>query len=139
MKALVKAKPEEGIWMEDVPEPQIGPDDVLIKIKRTAICGTDIHIYNWDDWAAKNVPTPMIVGHEYAGEIVDIGGNVTRVKKGQRVSGEGHVVGDASRADVTATGRHLASPQLRHRQWTRNSVCSWSSGMRLCTLRLTGV
>ena len=111
MKALVKAKPEEGIWMENVPEPQIGPDDVLIKIKRTAICGTDIHIYNWDDWAAKNVPTPMVVGHEYAGEIVDIGGNVTRVKKGQRVSGEGHVVGDASRA--VRAGRFHLDPETR--------------------------
>lgn len=111
MKALVKAKPEEGIWMEDVPEPQIGPDDVLIKIKKTAICGTDIHIYNWDDWAAKNVPTPMVVGHEYAGEIVDVGGNVTRVKKGQRVSGEGHVVGDASRA--VRAGRFHLDPETR--------------------------
>ncbi|MHA6289613.1 L-threonine 3-dehydrogenase [Maricaulis sp. CAU 1757] len=98
MKALVKAKPEEGLWMEDVPEPQIGPDDVLIKIKKTAICGTDIHIYNWDDWAAKNVPTPMVVGHEYSGEVVDVGSNVKRVKIGQRVSGEGHVVGGSSRA-----------------------------------------
>jgi threonine 3-dehydrogenase len=98
MKALVKAKPEEGIWMQDVPEPKIGPDDVLIRIGKTAICGTDIHIYNWDDWAAKNVPTPMVVGHEYSGEIVDVGANVTRVKVGQRVSGEGHVVGARSRA-----------------------------------------
>ena len=98
MKALVKAKPEEGIWMEDVDAPKIGPDDVLIRIRKTAICGTDIHIYNWDDWAAKNVPTPMVVGHEYSGEIVEVGGNVTRVKVGQRVSGEGHVVGATSRA-----------------------------------------
>lgn len=111
MKALVKAKPEEGMWMEDVPEPQIGPDDVLIKIRKTAICGTDIHIYNWDDWAANNVPTPMVVGHEYAGEIVDIGGNVTRVKIGQRVSGEGHVVGDASRA--VRAGRFHLDPETR--------------------------
>ncbi|RKR02952.1 L-threonine 3-dehydrogenase [Maricaulis maris] len=111
MKALVKAKPEEGIWMEDVPEPQIGPDDVLIKIKRTAICGTDIHIYNWDDWAAKNVPTPMVVGHEYAGEIVDTGSNVTRVKVGQRVSGEGHVVGVTSRA--ARAGRFHLDPETR--------------------------
>jgi threonine 3-dehydrogenase len=111
MKALVKAKPEEGIWMEDVPEPQIGPDDVLIKITKTAICGTDIHIYNWDDWARKTVPTPMTVGHEYAGEIVDIGANVKRVKIGQRVSGEGHVVGDISRA--ARAGRYHLDPDTK--------------------------
>jgi threonine 3-dehydrogenase len=111
MKALVKAKPEEGIWMEDVPEPQIGPDDVLIKIAKTAICGTDIHIYNWDDWAAKNVPTPMVVGHEYAGEVVDIGANVSRVKIGQRVSGEGHVVGGTSRA--ARAGRFHLDPDTQ--------------------------
>jgi threonine 3-dehydrogenase len=111
MKALVKAKPEEGIWMDDVPEPQIGPDDVLIKISKTAICGTDIHIYNWDDWAAKHVPTPMVVGHEYAGEIVDVGANVSRVKVGQRVSGEGHVVGVKSRA--ARAGRYHLDPETR--------------------------
>ena len=77
MKALVKAKPQEGIWMEEVEAPKIGPDDVLIRIKKTAICGTDIHIYNWDDWAAKNVPTPMVVGHEYAGEIVEVNSTLT--------------------------------------------------------------
>jgi len=99
MKALAKSKPETGIWMiEDAAMPEIGPDDVLIKIRKTAICGTDIHIYNWDDWASKNVPTPMIVGHEYAGVIEAIGSDVTRVKVGQRVSGEGHVVGASSRA-----------------------------------------
>jgi len=111
MKALVKTKPEEGIWMEDVPEPQIGPDDVLIKISKTAICGTDIHIYNWDDWARKTVPTPMVVGHEYAGEIVDVGANVKRVKIGQRVSGEGHVVGDLSRA--ARAGRYHLDPDTK--------------------------
>lgn len=111
MKALVKAKPEEGIWMVDVPEPQIGPDDVLIKISKTAICGTDIHIYNWDEWARKTVPTPMVVGHEYAGEIVDLGANVKRVKIGQRVSGEGHVVGDLSRA--ARAGRYHLDPDTK--------------------------
>jgi len=111
MKALVKAKAEEGIWMEDVPAPQIGPDDVLIKIRKTAICGTDIHIYNWDDWAAKNVPVPMVVGHEYSGEIVDIGANVHRVKIGQRVSGEGHVVGEKSRA--VRAGRFHLDPETK--------------------------
>ncbi len=111
MKALVKAKPEEGLWVDDVSAPQIGPDDVLIKIRKTAICGTDIHIYNWDDWARKTVPIPMVVGHEYAGEIVDIGANVQRVKPGQRVSGEGHVVGDSSRA--VRAGRFHLDPETR--------------------------
>lgn len=98
MKALVKAKPERGIWMEDRPVPDIGPDDVLIKVKKTGICGTDVHIYNWDEWASRTVPVSMITGHEYAGEIVAVGGNVRGLKIGQRVSGEGHVVGGNSRA-----------------------------------------
>lgn len=99
MKALAKLKPEEGIWMiEDAPRPEIGPDDVLIRIGKTAICGTDIHIYNWDDWAAKNVPTPMVVGHEYSGVVEAVGADVTRIRVGQRVSGEGHVIGGKSRA-----------------------------------------
>ena len=72
MRALVKAKPEPGIWMEDRPIPEIGPEDVLVKIHKTGICGTDIHIYKWDDWAQKTVPVPMITGHEYAGEIVAV-------------------------------------------------------------------
>ncbi|WP_109260442.1 L-threonine 3-dehydrogenase [Hyphobacterium indicum] len=99
MKALAKSKPETGIWMiEDAAVPEIGPDDVLIRIRKTAICGTDIHIYNWDEWAQKNVPTPMVVGHEYSGVIEAVGSDVTRVSVGQRVSGEGHVVGASSRA-----------------------------------------
>ena len=111
MKALVKAKPEPGVWMDDQPIPVIGPDDVLIKVRRTGICGTDIHIYQWDDWAQKTVPVPMVIGHEYAGEIVEVGGNVTRVKVGQRVSGEGHVVGATSRA--ARAGRFHLDPDTR--------------------------
>lgn len=91
MKALVKAKAEKGIWMEDVPKPVIGPNDVLVKIKKTAICGTDIHIYNWDDWAAKTIPVGMVVGHEFAGEIVELGSEVQGLNINQRVSGEGHI------------------------------------------------
>ncbi len=98
MRALVKAKSEPGIWMEDRPIPEIGPEDVLVKVHKTGICGTDIHIYNWDDWAKKTVPVPMITGHEYAGEIAAIGSDVKNLKIGQRVSGEGHVVGMKSRA-----------------------------------------
>lgn len=98
MKALVKAKAERGIWMQDVPVPEIGPDDVLVKIRKTGICGTDVHIYNWDEWASQVVPVPMVTGHEYAGEIVEIGDNVRTLQVGQRVSGEGHVIGMKSRA-----------------------------------------
>ena len=91
MKALVKRHAKEGIWLEDMPEPEIGNNDVLVKIKKTAICGTDIHIYNWDEWAQKTIPVPMITGHEYAGEIVELGSNVTDLKIGDIVSGEGHI------------------------------------------------
>jgi len=92
MKALVKAKPEEGIWMEEVPVPEPGPNDVLIKVQKSAICGTDVHIYNWDEWAAHTIPVPMVTGHEFMGEIADTGSSATRYRKGMRVSGEGHIV-----------------------------------------------
>ena len=92
MKALVKRNSTVGLWLEDVPKPQIGINDVLIKVKRTAICGTDMHIYNWDKWAQETIPVPMIVGHEFVGEIVEIGSNVNDFSIGQIVSGEGHVV-----------------------------------------------
>lgn len=98
MKALVKAKAESGLWMRDEPEPKIGADDVLVKIHKTGICGTDIHIYNWDEWAQKTIPVPLIIGHEYCGEIAEVGANVKKYKVGQRVSGEGHIVGNNSRA-----------------------------------------
>ena len=97
MKALVKAKPEKGLWMQEIAVPDIAPNEVLIKIERTAICGTDMHIYRWDDWAQKNVPVGLNVGHEYGGTVAAIGSTVTRVKVGQRVTGEGHVVGRRSR------------------------------------------
>ena len=92
MKALVKAKPEPGVWMEQVPLPEIGPTDVLIKIRKTAICGTDVHIYSWDDWSQKTIPVPMTIGHEYVGEIVEVGEEVEDFEPGDRVSGEGHIV-----------------------------------------------
>ncbi len=92
MKALVKAKPEIGLWMEHVPVPEPGPDEVLIKVRKSAICGTDVHIWKWDEWSAKTVPVPMVVGHEFAGEIVDTGKAATKYKIGQRATGEGHVV-----------------------------------------------
>jgi threonine 3-dehydrogenase len=108
MKALVKKEAREGIWLEDVPEPEIGINDVLIKIKRTAICGTDMHIYNWDSWAQKTIPVPMVVGHEFVGEIVDVGANVNDFTTGQIVSGEGHVVCGRCR-NCMAGRRHLCA------------------------------
>ncbi|MEZ4339160.1 MAG: L-threonine 3-dehydrogenase [Sandaracinaceae bacterium] len=91
MKALVKKERAEGIWMDEQPVPEIGPNDVLIEIHKTAICGTDIHIYNWDDWSQRTIPVPMTVGHEYVGRIVEMGSHVTGLSVGDRVSGEGHV------------------------------------------------
>jgi threonine 3-dehydrogenase len=106
MKALVKARAEPGIWMQDIPEPTVGHNDVLIKVHRSAICGTDMHIYNWDAWAQKSVPVPMAVGHEYSGEIVEIGSEVYGFKVGDRVSGEGHITCGHCR-NCRAGRRHL--------------------------------
>ena len=92
MKALVKARAEEGLWMERVPVPEPGSDEVLVKVRKSAICGTDVHIWKWDEWSAKTVPLPMVVGHEFCGEIVDRGKAATKFRIGQRVSGEGHIV-----------------------------------------------
>jgi threonine 3-dehydrogenase len=111
MKALVKAKAEPGLWLQEVPVPAIGPDEVLIRVRKTGICGTDIHIYAWDDWARKTVPVPMVVGHEYAGEIVELGAAVRGLAIGQRVSGEGHVIGMHSRA--ARGGRFHLDPETR--------------------------
>ncbi len=108
MKALVKSQAEQGIWMQPVPEPKISINDVLIKVKKTAICGTDVHIYNWDEWAQKTIPVPMVVGHEFVGEIVEIGDNVNDFKPGQLVSGEGHVVCGRCR-NCMAGRRHMCA------------------------------
>ena len=106
MKALVKAKAERGIWMEDIAVPEVGHNDVLIKVKRTAICGTDIHIFKWDDWAQKTIPIPMAVGHEFSGEIVDMGIEVRGFSVGDRVSAEGHITCGHCR-NCRAGRRHL--------------------------------
>jgi threonine 3-dehydrogenase len=106
MKALVKAKPEQGLWLQDVDIPATGQNDVLIKIKKTAICGTDVHIYNWDKWSRETIPVPMHVGHEFVGEIVEIGANVHDYKIGDLVSGEGHIVCGHCR-NCLAGRRHL--------------------------------
>lgn len=106
MKALVKSKAEEGLWLEDVPEPEVGPADVLIKINKTSICGTDVHIWKWDKWAQKTIPVGMTVGHEYSGTIAEVGSGVTDFKVGERVSGEGHIVCGHCR-NCLAGRRHL--------------------------------
>ncbi|HAT2038922.1 TPA: L-threonine 3-dehydrogenase [Legionella pneumophila] len=111
MKSLVKAKKEPGIWMQDIPVPEYGVNDVLIKIKRTAICGTDIHIYSWDEWAQATIPVPMNVGHEFYGEIVEVGKEVQGLKVGQRVSGEGHITCGFCR-NCRAGKRHLCRNTL---------------------------
>ena len=91
MKAIVKSKAEKGLWMEDVPMPKVGHNDVLIRIKKAAVCGTDLHIYKWDEWAQNTINTPVIIGHEYMGEVVKIGSEVNRVAVGERVTVEGHI------------------------------------------------
>ena len=91
MKAILKSKPERGLWMEDVPMPRVGHNDVLIKIKKAAVCGTDLHIYKWDEWAQNTIKTPVIIGHEYMGEVVETGSEVDRVHVGERVTVEGHI------------------------------------------------
>lgn len=108
MKALVKAKAEIGLWLQNVPVPEIGINDVLIKIQKTAICGTDVHIYNWDDWARKTIPVPMPIGHEFVGHVAEIGSNVHDFKPGDLVSGEGHVVCGRCR-NCLAGRRHLCN------------------------------
>lgn len=108
MKALVKREAAPGLWLEDVPEPEVGINDVLVRVKRTAICGTDLHIYNWDSWAQQTIPVPMVVGHEFVGEIVEVGSNVNDFHPGQIVSGEGHVVCGRCR-NCLAGRRHLCA------------------------------
>lgn len=106
MKALVKRLPERGLWWEDVPEPSVNKNSVKIKIHKTAICGTDLHIYNWDEWSQKTIQTPRVIGHEYVGEIVEVGANVTNWKVGELVSGEGHIVCGRCRNCLAGNG-HL--------------------------------
>ncbi len=111
MKALQKSRPEPGLWQIEAPVPAIGADDVLIRVHKTGICGTDIHIWNWDDWAQRTVPVPLITGHEFAGEIVEMGRNVTGLAVGQRCSGEGHLIGRDSRQ--SRAGKFHLDPATR--------------------------
>ncbi len=121
MKALVKREAAPGLWLEDVPEPKIGINDVLIEVDRTGICGTDVHIYNWDAWAQKTIPVPMVVGHEFVGEIVEVGSNVTDFQPGDIVSGEGHVVCGRCR-NCLAGRRHLCADTQGHRRQPARGV-----------------
>ena len=108
MKALVKSKAEKGLWLEEIPEPEIGINDVLVRVHQTGICGTDVHIYDWDEWARKTIPVPMAVGHEFVGEVVEVGANVSDFFAGDIVSGEGHVVCGRCR-NCLAGRRHLCA------------------------------
>src|SRR6202046_3269974 len=108
MKALVKSKREPGLWLEEIPRPASGINDVLIRVRRAGICGTDVHIYNWDEWAQRTIPVPMAIGHEFVGEIVEVGSNVTDFHPGDLVSGEGHVVCGRCR-NCLAGRRHLCA------------------------------
>jgi threonine 3-dehydrogenase len=108
MKALAKSRGERGLWLEDVPEPEYGINDVLIRVRYTGICGTDVHIYDWDEWAQKTIPVPMVIGHEFVGEIVEVGSNVNDFHPGDIVSGEGHVTCGRCR-NCLAGRRHLCA------------------------------
>jgi threonine 3-dehydrogenase len=108
LKALVKSQAAPGLWLEDIPEPAIGINDVLIRVTHTGICGTDVHIYNWDDWARATIPVPMAIGHEFVGEIVAVGSNVNYFHPGEIISGEGHVVCGRCR-NCLAGRRHLCA------------------------------
>ena len=111
MKVLAKSRAEPGLWMETRPFPEIGPDDVLIRVHKTGICGTDVHIWNWDEWAQRTVPVPLVTGHEFAGVIAVIGRNVDDLSVGQRVSGEGHLIGRHSRQ--SRAGKFHLDPETR--------------------------
>src|SRR5215831_19248306 len=108
VKALVKSRGESGLWLEEVEAPEIGINDVLIRVLKTGICGTDVHIYQWDDWARKTIPVPMAIGHEFVGKIVEVGANVSDFFPGDIVSGEGHVVCGRCR-NCFAGRRHLCA------------------------------
>jgi threonine 3-dehydrogenase len=111
MRALVKARPGRGLWLEDVPEPEVGINDVLIRVRKTGICGTDLHIYDWNSWAEQTIPVPMVIGHEFVGEVVAFGSNVSDFKEGDLVSGEGHVVCGRCR-NCMAGRRHLCAHSI---------------------------
>ena len=111
MKALVKSKAEPGLWLEDVDVPRIGINDVLIRVQRTGICGTDVHIFKWDHWAQRTIPVPMAIGHEFVGQVVEVGSNVADFSAGEIVSGEGHVVCGRCR-NCLAGRRHLCAHTL---------------------------
>jgi threonine 3-dehydrogenase len=111
MRALVKATAEPGLVLRDEPVPEIGPDEILVRVAKTGICGTDLHIWSWDQWAQKTIPVPMVVGHEFAGVVAEIGSHVRTVKVGDRVSGEGHLIGMKSR--MARAGHFHLDPETK--------------------------
>jgi threonine 3-dehydrogenase len=110
MKALVKSRAERGLWLDDIPEPAAGINDVLVRAHYTGICGTDVHIYEWDDWAKKTIPVPMVIGHEFVGEIVEVGSNVNDFSVGDIVSGKG-MLSVAAAATASRAGATYARPR----------------------------
>jgi threonine 3-dehydrogenase len=137
-KALVKKHAKPGLWMDEVPVPEIGINDVLIKIHKTSICGTDVHIYNWDAWAQKTIKPPMVIGHEYVGTVAAVGSNVDHLEIGELVSGEGHIVCGHCR-NCMAGRRHLCNHtvgggsivmELLLNIWRFRSVMSGSAILR---------
>ena len=137
MKALVKAKAEPGLWMEHVPVPEPGPTDVLIKVRKSAICGTDVHIWKWDAFSASTVPVPMVVGHEFVGEIVDMGAAARKYRIGQRVSGE---VTTASQPASPAVANRICAQPRSDRGWSvtpRNMRPPSGSPWRMRSIRVS--
>ena len=122
MKALVKKESKPGLWLEDVAEPKIGINDVLIRVDRTGICGTDLHVYDWNEWARQTIPIPLVVGHEFVGEIVEVGSNVADFHPGNIVSAEGHVVCGRCR-NCLAGRRHLCKDTQGHRRKPSGRFC----------------
>ena len=122
MKAIRKSLPQKGLWLEEVPIPEPGVNEVLVKISKSAICGTDLHIYKWDAWAQKTIKTPMTIGHEYVGKVVKIGNEVTKVSVGERVTVEGHIACGFCRKLSPGKKTHLRSHH-RHRRKPRWRLC----------------
>jgi len=133
MKALVKARAEPGLGLEDVPVPALGGDDVLIRVLRTGVCGTDLHIYDWDGWAQSNVPVPLVIGHEFVGEVVDIGSDVQELREGDLVSGEGHLV--CGRCRNCMAGRRV---QCAHTKGVASTTRAPSLSTSRCPRRTSG-
>src|SRR6266487_7065202 len=133
MKALVKDRPEPGLVLEDVPIPTLGRNDVLIRVLRTGVCGTDLHIYQWDSWAQANVGVPLVIGHEFVGEVADVGSEVDHPRRGDLVSGEGHLV--CGRCRNCMAGRRV---QCAHTKGVASTTRAPSLSTSRCPRRTSG-